>query len=258
MRIILNADDFGASPDINGAIIECLESGLVSSTSIMVGAASSEEAIGFAQRHPQYAYGVHLQFVGDGTERPISDPALVSDLVGPDGCFLSTNTIRLRALLNRINVSQIELEMRNQIERIREKGISVSHVDSHRHVHKFPLFRRAMANLLPKLQIDSVRNVQDMHIRRPVEHPTYWLGIPWRRGLMRSFVTTDHFYMPTTAHDPEWYRLAERLPRSDASLEVGVHPGRADEWRRQELESLEPFVEAASRSGHTFTDWDRI
>jgi len=258
MRIIVNADDFGSSGDTTQAIIECFEAGLVTSASIMVGAPETERAIEFACSHPEYSYGAHLQFVGDGTERPLSPPELVPALVDADGRLLSTNNIRLRALLRKIPIAQIEREIVAQVEFLRGHGVAVSHVDSHRHVHKFPPFRRALGNVLPGLQIESVRNVQDVHLRRPVEHPTYWSGPAWRRAMMTSFATTDHFYMPTTAHDPNWHELAGRLPGDGETLEVGMHPGYADDWRRAELESLAPFVDAVRREGHLLVGWDEI
>lgn len=258
MRIIVNADDFGGAEDTTAAIIECFDGGLVTSASIMVGAPETERAIEFARSRPEYSYGAHLQFVGDGVERPICDPSEVSDLVDSDGLFLSTNAIRLRALRGKISSEQIQREAVAQIEFLRSHGVSVSHVDSHRHVHKFPLFRRALEHLLPRMGIESVRNVQDTYLRVPFEHPTFWASMPWRHALMGAFVTTDHFYMPTTAHDPRWHEIAAKLPDNGDTLEVGVHPGSVDDWRRAETKSLEPFVDAVARGGHTLVGWDTI
>ena len=258
MKVILNADDFGSSEDTLTAIIECFDQNLLTSASLMVGMPKTDDALRFARSHPEFSYGVHLLFVGDGTERPISDPALVRDLVDDEGRFLRTNLIRKRALQRRIPVEQIEREVIAQVDLVRSEGVTVSHVDSHRHVHKFPPFREALRRSLPRVGITRVRNVQDTYLRRAVEHPTYWAGPIWRRALMRSFETTDHFYMPTTAHDKAWERLAFKLPKTGATLEVGLHPGYEEDWRDQERGSLAPFVEEVRRQGHQLVSWNAI
>jgi predicted glycoside hydrolase/deacetylase ChbG (UPF0249 family) len=255
--IVVNADDFGAAPDVTDEIIECFEEGLITSTSIMVGMPDSDRALAYAQDHPQYSYGVHLRLVGEGDERPCSEASLVPALVDSGGRLRSADVGRARALLGRTPDDQIEREVLAQIRIVQERGIDVSHVDSHRHVHKLAPFRRALAQTLPRVGVDRVRNVQNLFLRRPFEHPTYWLGSYWRRAIVDCFRTTDYFYMPTTAHDARWEELGGHLSR-DGSLEVAVHPGRNDDWRRDELRGLRPFVDAVRENGHTLVSWEAI
>lgn len=257
VKIILNADDFGSAPDTVAATIECFEAGLLTSATIMVGMPGTDDALEFARRHPQHSFGVHLQFVGDGRERPLSDPGAVPALVDADGYLRPTNAMRAQALLRRVPVAQIEREAAAQLDLVKSNGIPVSHVDSHRHLHKFGPFRAALARVLPRFGTKRVRNVQDVYLRRPATSPTYWAGPIWRRALMRSFVTTDHFYMPTSAHDGAWHQLASRLPDGQ-SLEVGLHPGYEEPWRNEERESLRPFVDTARRAGHDLVSWNAI
>jgi chitin disaccharide deacetylase len=257
VQIIVNADDFGESKDTLAATLKCFEAGHLTSASIMVSASHSADALQYALAHPEFSYGVHLQFVGDGEERPISDPSSVSGLVDREGRFLPTNLVRRRALLGQVPIAEIEREAARQIEIVQQEGITVSHVDSHRHLHKFTPFRIALQNTLPRLGITRVRNVQNTYLRHPIEHPTFWFGPAWRRQLMRAFRTTDRFYMPTTAHDPSWYRLADALPAC-RTLEVGLHPGYEDEWRRAEWNALRTFVENVRAQGHELVGWDAI
>jgi predicted glycoside hydrolase/deacetylase ChbG (UPF0249 family) len=257
VKIIVNADDFGSSQDTVRATVDCFTTGLLTSATIMVGKAGTDDALEFARTHPEYSYGVHLQFVGDGAERPLCEPRLVPRLVDEGGCLLPTNLMRLRALLRRVPVEQIEREIVAQVDFVRSRGVPVSHVDSHRHLHKFAPFRMALRRSLPRFGIQRVRNVQDVYLRRPATSPTYWAGPIWRRALMRSFLTTDHFYMPTSAHDVDWHRLAFRLPRGQ-TLEIGLHPGYEEGWRNGERLSLVPFVTEARRAGHELVGWDAI
>ena len=256
MRLILHADDFGTSADTVRATIECFEQGVLTSASIMPGMPATAEATAFARAHPELDFGVHLTFVGDEHERPLSPTDEIPALVAPSGRFRATRNLRVRALFHRLPVEQIERELVRQVEAIRHEGVEVTHVDSHRHLHKLPSFRQALERALPRLGIRRVRAVQDVFLKRPLTSPTYWLGPRWQRRLARAFATTDHFYMPTSAGDTGWERrlaqIAQRL--RGRTLEVGVHPG-FDSWRDGERTSLVSFAALARDGGHELVAW---
>lgn len=258
MQIILHADDFGTSADTVQATIECFEQGALTSASIMPGMPATAEATEFARAHPDLDFGVHLTFVGDESERPLSPPEEIPALVGADGRFRATRHLRVRSLVHRLPVEQIEREARRQIEAVRDAGVEVSHVDSHRHMHKLPSFRQALERLLPRLGIRRVRAVQNVYLSRPLGSPTYWLGHGWQRRLTRTFATTAHFYMPTGL-DTAWERpllaLAGRL--SGTTMEIGVHPG-YDSWRDGERSSLVAFAGMARADGHELIAWKDV
>jgi chitin disaccharide deacetylase len=260
VRIILNADDFGYSPDTVEATIDCFERGLLTSASLMPNMPATSRAITFALQRPQFSYGLHLTCTGDGEERPLSPPDEVPALVDESGAFLPTNLLRARAVLRRLPVEQIERELTAQLSLLAEAGLRITHVDSHRHLHKFAPFRQAFARTIERFGVRFVRNVQDVYLRVPLASPTYWLGHGWRRGLMAAFSTTDHFFMPTSAGDTDWH---DRLLRAVAqlrgtSLEVGVHPGYEEPWRDEERQSLRRFVELARQSGHGLISWAEL
>ena len=258
MQIVLHADDFGASADTVRATIECFERGALTSASIMPAMPATTEAVDYARAHPGLDVGVHLTFVGEGDERPLSPPEEIPGLVDENGRFLATRTIRLRALAHRLPVEQIAREMTAQISAVRDEGIEISHVDSHRHVHKLPSFREALARVLPAFGIARVRAVQDVYLRKPRKSPTYWLGGRWQKALAREFRTTKHMYMPTSAGDVAWEQaLAEIAQELDGTLEVGVHPG-YDDWRDGERTSVLAFAELARRDGHELVSWKAL
>ena len=258
MRVVLHADDFGASADTVRATIECYEQGALTSASIMPAMPATAEAVEFARANPDLDVGVHLTFVGEGDERPLSPRDEIAGLVDENGRFLATRTIRLRALARRLPVEQIEREMTAQISAVRDHGVEISHVDSHRHVHKLPSFREALARVLPALGIERVRAVQDVYLRKPRKSPTYWLGGRWQKELARRFTTTDHMYMPTSAADVAWEQpLAEIARGLNGTLEVGVHPGYGG-WRDGERTSVLAFAELARRDGHELVSWKAL
>jgi predicted glycoside hydrolase/deacetylase ChbG (UPF0249 family) len=255
MRVLLHADDFGASRETVEATVACIEQGAVTSVSVMPAMDATADAVAYARTHPELDVGVHLTFVAEGGGRPVLTRREVPDILDDEGGFLPGRTVRLRALARRLPTAQIELEVAAQIAAVRDEGLEITHVDSHRHIHKLPLFRDALARTLPAFGIRRVRAVQNVFLRKPLRSPTYWIGWHWQRGLVHAFVTTNHMYMPTSAGDVEWEQsLAEIARGLEGTLEVGVHPGYGD-WRDGERTSVLAFAELARRDGHELVGW---
>lgn len=257
IRVVVNADDFGLSDDTVQATIAAIEAGHVTSATLMPCMPASEQAIAFARSNPQLSFGVHLTFVGDGTERPVCAPNEVRALVDRGGGLRRTNRVRLAALMGRLPVEQIEREIVAQVEWFRARGVDISHVDSHRHLHKLGPFREALSRALPRLGITRVRNVQDLYLRRPMASPTAWFGQHWREDLMQRFTTTDHFYMPASAGDTSWTEILARVGPGE-SLEIGVHPGLVEDWRSAESQGAKKFARDTLARGIHFVDWRAV
>jgi predicted glycoside hydrolase/deacetylase ChbG (UPF0249 family) len=259
VRIVVNADDFGASAETVAATIESFEQGALTSATIMPTMPAAEEALAYARERADRSFGVHLTFVGNGNERSAADPADVPALVDEGGRFPAATPVRLRALLRRLPGAQLEREIGAQLALVRDSGVEISHVDSHRHLHKLAPFQAALRSVLPRFGIERVRTVQDVYLSRPLVRATYWVGSAWRRPLRRSFRTTDHFYMPASTGDLGWADgLLERVRElPGATLEVGVHPG-PDGWRADEARSAERLAAAARERRHELVSWRQI
>lgn len=106
-RLIVNADDFGASEGTNRGIVECHERGVLTSTSMMVTGAAVDEAVELSRAHPRLAVGLHWDVVGeDEREFDLGDHQAVRD------------------------------EFALQLDRFHElMSRPPTHVDSHRHMH---------------------------------------------------------------------------------------------------------------------------
>jgi predicted glycoside hydrolase/deacetylase ChbG (UPF0249 family) len=232
-----------------------MDRGWVTSATIMVKMPASEKAIAYARTRSDLSFGVHLVYGGDGIEAPVLPPSEVRALVAPDGTFRQSNTTRLMALFRRIPRRQIERETEAQLGALMDRGVRLTHVDSHGHLHKFHSFREALRRVLPKFGVRKVRNVQDTFVERRVGSVTYWLSPMWRRSLMKAFETTNHFFMPSGKDHEVWARpLAESLRRS-GTLEVGVHPGTREGWRSDQRASIEEFVREAKVRSHGIIGW---
>jgi predicted glycoside hydrolase/deacetylase ChbG (UPF0249 family) len=257
MRIILNADDFGFDDLTVDATLRCFQAGGLSSATIMPNMPSTARAIAFARTNPAFSFGIHLTFVCDSVEAPVSDPASVPALVDERGRFWPSPKVRRMALRNLLPVDQLEREMAAQIGLLRDHGVRVSHVDSHGHLHKFGPFIRAMRAVLPRFGITRVRNVQDTYLRRPFKSPTFWLGRAWRRRIQASFDTTQHFFMPTNLEDARRMPALVPLLRGE-SIEVGGHPGTDRDWQIAEATSLPLFAKEARAAGHSIVTWHEL
>jgi predicted glycoside hydrolase/deacetylase ChbG (UPF0249 family) len=259
VQIIVNADDFGANRENFEATVDCFASGGLTSATIIPQMPASPDALRFAREHPEFSFGVYLTLTGDGEERPLADPAAVPSLVDSAGRLRPTRDVRLDALMGRLSTNEIEVEVAAQLEAVRSHGVRISHVDSHRHLHKLAPFHEALRRALPRYGIRRVRNIQDVYLARPYARFTYWAGPRWRRRLVAAFATTDHFYMPASTRDVAWHEcLVERCRSLDgATLEVGVHPG-YDGWREDERITAIAFAQRARDEGHTLATWDAI
>ena len=72
-RLIVNADDFGASEEVNEAVIRAFKEGVLTSTSLMVTGAAAEHAVKLAKENPGLAVGIHLVTVVGRSALPHSE-----------------------------------------------------------------------------------------------------------------------------------------------------------------------------------------
>lgn len=257
MRIIINADDFGYSEDTVKATIDCFEGGALTSATIMPNMPATSQAIAFARDHGEFSFGVHLTFESTGSERPISSASEIPDLLQGNGQFLTSRQMRAKAMLGRLTVSQIEREIERQIEHLLDNGVCVSHVDSHGHMHKYPPFLQALRRVLGRYGITKVRSVQDVYLKAKWLSPTFWLGARWRQRIRRDFVTTDHFYMPTSTGDRIWGTDILKTLKGD-TLEIGLHPGYEESWRNAERVTVQSFAKAIDRESCRLISWREL
>ena len=157
-RLIINADDFGLAPGVNRAIVELQQAGALSSTTLMANGPYFSPAVYMAFAQPGLAVGCHVVLV-DGSPCLRSDE--VPSLLDPQdsSSFRITVGSFIRDLLRgRIRGKDIEAEAIAQIRRIQSSGLTVSHIDSHKHLHAFP---RVLAPLLRAARhcgVNCIRN----------------------------------------------------------------------------------------------------
>ena len=128
--LIVHADDLAVAHSVDAASTKALETGSVSSASIMVPCPWLTEIAGYAQAHPQADLGLHLTLTSEWDLYrwgPVSPRDQVLSLVARDLYLYPTAA----QAIAKINPREAEIEIRAQIERARALGINPTHLDSH-------------------------------------------------------------------------------------------------------------------------------
>jgi len=157
-RLIVNADDFGFTSGVNRAIIEAHTHGIVSSSTLMASGAAFAEAVPLAKASPRLSIGCHVVLIDGEAELNASQlPSLIRRNHSQhfqDGLKM----FAARALAGRIDEGEIAAEASAQIRKLQAAGISVSHVDTHKHTHLFPQILRPLLRAAGERRVRAIRN----------------------------------------------------------------------------------------------------
>ena len=227
-RLVVNADDFGLTRDVNEGIVEAHRRGILTAASLMANGRAFDHAVALARENPSLDVGAHLTLAGR---------------------------------------FDLEAEIDAQIAKILEAGIRPTHLDTHKHTHLFPPVLRLVARASQKHGIPWVRRPFDYPLNPkgiPWSARMASGALGFLRGRFHRVLaehgcrTTDHFagFQITGRFGPAALaQLIRRLP--DGSTEFMCHPGfcgpelraartRLKESRARELEALtSPEVRAA-------------
>jgi predicted glycoside hydrolase/deacetylase ChbG (UPF0249 family) len=128
--LILHADDLGMSHSENAATIYGMEKGSVNSASIMVPCPWFSEIAAYARAHPAADFGLHLTLTSEWNFLkwgPVASKSEVSGLLNKNGFFFSA----VDSVHKSGKPEEVEKELRAQIEKARQFGIDITHLDSH-------------------------------------------------------------------------------------------------------------------------------
>jgi predicted glycoside hydrolase/deacetylase ChbG (UPF0249 family) len=219
---------------VTRGIVEAHAAGSVTSTSMMANGAGWANAVARARATRTLGVGVHLNLVQG---RPL---LRVPSLTDPrTGELYPLGALAMRALLRRVDAEELAAELRAQIERVRSAGITVTHLDSHRHAHALP----GIWTVVCRVAIEA--GVRVLRVpREPMRINPFDLGATDRKLVLAAslrisralplpspLVTTDHFRGISLQGGTHFAaRLRETLDTLEpGSTELMVHPGHVDE-----------------------------
>lgn len=155
-KLIINADDFGLTEGVNRSITELADRGALTSTTLMATGDAFDHAVQAACTRNHLGVGCHVVLV-DGN--PAAPPAQIGSLLAEKGSFRPTLGQFVRdLLLRRIREDEIEAEAIAQIQRLQHAGLTVTHLDTHKHTHMFPLVLQPLLRAAEHCGIAAVRN----------------------------------------------------------------------------------------------------
>lgn len=159
VRAIFSGDDFGASQEVNLAIVEAYRRGVLSSCSLIVTGAAAAHAVELAGENPGLAVGLHLVTV---LGKSVLPPHEIPSLVDQSGRFPTDPTLAgLRYFFCPVARKQLRRELSAQFDRFEATGLKLSHVDSHLHMHVHPVIFDAALELAKKHGVRRMRLPED-------------------------------------------------------------------------------------------------
>lgn len=177
-RLIVNADDLGLTPGVNRAIVEAHRRGVVTSATLMASSGAFDEAVRMARAEPSLSVGCHVVLV-DG--EPVLPGEQVASLLKPGSRSefrSSLANFAFSALRGRLKEDEIEGEVTAQIQRLQAAGLTVTHVDAHKHVHMFPAVLRPLLRAARACGVRALRNpfapVRPLALAHLLRRPPLW------------------------------------------------------------------------------------
>lgn len=185
--LIINADDFGLHLRVNAAVEQAYTRGVLTSTSLMVGAPAAREAVEIARRHPALRVGLHI-VLADG--RAVSPPSEIASIVDQGGNFPDAMAREgVRFFFSPRARRELATEIRAQFEAFKVTGLPLDHVNTHKHFHLHP----TVLSLI--LSIGRDYGMRSMRV--PLEPGAPWALRPWlaltRARLKRAGIAHNRF-----------------------------------------------------------------
>jgi hopanoid biosynthesis associated protein HpnK len=224
--LIVTADDFGRSREVNAAVALAHRNGILTTASLMVAGAASTEAAAIARDYPKLDVGLHVTVC---LGRAVLPASRIPGLVDANGDFAANPVFagmlyffngRMRALLRD--------ELRAQIDRHLELIGRLDHIDGHLNFHVHPAVADILIELcigyhvpcmrLPREPVFTTLSLARDHALRKLTEALIFRALSRRtKRLMaaRGILTTDRLFgLHQSGHLSEPYVLGviARLP----------------------------------------------
>lgn len=211
--LIINADDFGMCHAVNEAVIRAFPAGVLRSTTLLVPCPWALQAMRFLAAHPDIPFGVELAVISEWPDYrwgPLTPREKVPSLIREDGSFY--NFEQMPHFLAQVDLKQLEMEFRAQIEAVLGFGLRPTHLDWH------------------CLRLDGWDAVSEVMLRLAGEYGLAWRVVTRSQIAMVQSLglpTNDGGFLDSYQVDPatKAAHYAELLRRLPAGLsEWAIHP----------------------------------
>lgn len=230
--LIIHADDVGLCHGANAATFKCFENGCVTSASVMATCAWFYESVRYFKAHPHLDVGLHLTITCEWDSYkwgPLLPTSNVASLVDNEGFFWGHD------FHSKVEASDVEKEVRAQIERSLALGFVPSHLDCHMNClclreDLFEIYVRMGAEYCIPIMVNK-------------EYCTYF-NIDVDKHLDATYPLVDKIYMARPENTPsgiaDYYRnvLSNMQPGLNLLL---IHPGQDDAEMNAISRSIYPW-----------------
>jgi predicted glycoside hydrolase/deacetylase ChbG (UPF0249 family) len=129
--ILIRCDDIGMCHAVNEAAKKVLDTGIPVSMSVMVPCPWFPEAVEMLKQYPNVSIGIHLTLNSEWKQYrwgPVTGAAVVPSLVDSVGNFFPSRTL---LFANNPKLSEMETELRAQIDKAIASGLKIDYLDHH-------------------------------------------------------------------------------------------------------------------------------
>lgn len=229
-RIIINADDCGKSGKVNIEIEKCIKNRKISSTTIMANMPAFDGAVKLYREYKNFiSFGWHVNLT-EG--KPLTNSQLLLDTgyyVEKEGKVFFNGKSFWRKFISPSMSREIVKELKKQYEVLCDNGISISHVDSHQHIHTSPGLFFLFPGLLKQLHIERCRRIRNNVNSVSGQLVRKIWTIPYKLKNVRM---TDSF-----CSFIDYCNIKKRRSLGE-TIELMVHPGHDGENYKRECELL--------------------
>lgn len=231
-RLVATADDLGLHRGMTDAAIRGHEHGIVTACSISACGVDVENAAAAVRAVPALDAGIHFTLV---EERPVLPAAEIKSLVFKDGKFAGGyRELFVRYTLGRIDLDEVEGELRAQAARLRDLGVTLLHANGHQHLHVLPGIFERVLRVAGEFGIRYVR-IPDDAARRSlgmrelqVSALSRFARAASRLAKLQGFATNDRTIGIRDAGHLDADRIVELLDHVEGVTELVTHPGIGD------------------------------
>ena len=237
IRKIFNADDFGISKGVNAAIVKAHKEGILNSASLMVNQKYADEAVSLVKDMPDLALGLHLNLTN---EYPTSKKEDIPLLVDENGKLKNgfVNLLLLSILHEKEFSEQIEKEVRAQVQKYLSFGLTLNHIDGHRHVHLIPAVFQEVKKIAEAHQGARIRIMNENIFNTVRQNKSKsWL---FDGGVIKYIILRLLTWWNGYKSDTYFYTILYtcklskaqfenvRIPQGYKAVEVMIHPATPD------------------------------
>ncbi|MDP8299168.1 MAG: ChbG/HpnK family deacetylase [Candidatus Tantalella remota] len=156
-NLIVNADDIGLSASINEAARDCYNSGSITGVSVISCGSAFREGAAILRDIKKTDVGVHLTLTGGFPPREKETSRIKGLLAGKRSFVKGYGPFLVKYLRGTLKTDEIYRELKAQVSRVKDVGLTITHLDSHEHVHMLPPVLKVTLELAKEFDVPYIR-----------------------------------------------------------------------------------------------------